>query len=87
MSGKFVGPVDLDVPVKFRDHRLNRSREIPPKAVGGSIFNGFFLDNFRLEVVSDVISSVAVAWSVWMSVPNLVSLGRTVLEIFEPISL
>ena len=37
--GKFVGPIVHDTPVKFRDPCLNRSREIPPKAV---IFDRFW---------------------------------------------
>ena len=45
-------------PVKFREPRLNRSREIPLEAVRCGIFDGFFRVNFRPEVVSDVISSV-----------------------------
>ena len=42
MSGGFVGPIVLDKCVKFRDPHLDRSREIPPEAVGGSIFDKFF---------------------------------------------
>ena len=37
ISGKFVGPVVLDKYVKYNDPSLNRSWEIPPKAVGGGI--------------------------------------------------
>ena len=36
--------VDAMVPnefVKCRDPHLNRSREIPPEAIGGGIFDGF----------------------------------------------
>ena len=37
--------------------RLNHSREIPPEAVCGGIFDRFFnFDNCQLEVVSDAIS-------------------------------
>ena len=60
MSGRFVRPIVLDKCVKFCDPCLNRSREIPPEAVGGSIFDSFYRDNFRLEAVSDVISSATV---------------------------
>ena len=36
--------------VKFRDPRLNRSREIPPEDVGGGIFDRFSsVVNFQLE--------------------------------------
>ena len=38
----FVGPVVPDKPVKSGDPRLNRSREIPPEATRGGIFDGFF---------------------------------------------
>ena len=44
---------------KFRDPCLNRSGEIPPEAVGNSIFDSFFRFNFRPEVDTDVISGVA----------------------------
>ena len=47
--------------VKSGDPHSSRSREIPLQAVGSSIFVSFFHDNFRPEVVSDVISSFAVA--------------------------
>ena len=58
--GASVGLIVPNKPVKFRDPRLNRFREIPPEAVGSGIFNSFFCDNVRLEVDSDVISGVAV---------------------------
>ena len=41
ISGMFVGPVVRDKSVKSHDPSLNRSREIPPEAVGGGIFNCF----------------------------------------------
>ena len=41
ISGIFVVPVVLDKHLKFHDPSLNRSREIPPVAVGGSIFDCF----------------------------------------------
>ena len=73
--------------VKFGDPRLNRSREIPPEAVGGGIFDGFLRDNFRQEITSDIISGVVVE-HVGMHVPVkfVVILGQTVLEIFEPLT-
>ena len=46
--------------VKFCDPCRNHSREIPPEAVGGGIFDGCFRDNFRPEVASDVISGANV---------------------------
>ena len=42
VSGRFMGPVVPDNPVKFGDPRLNHSRKIPPEAVYGGIFDGFF---------------------------------------------
>ena len=50
----------LDKCVKFRVSCLNRRREILQKALEGGIFDSFFRANFRPEVVSDVISGVAV---------------------------
>ena len=50
----------LDNPVKYRDPRLNLSREIPHIGVGGDIFDGYFQDKFLPEVVSDVTSGVVV---------------------------
>ena len=61
ISGIFVGPVVHDKRVKFRDHRLNRSREILPDAVGGGKFDRFLnFDNCQPGVASDVISGMAV---------------------------
>ena len=40
-SGRFVRPIVLDKRVKLRDPILNRSREIPPEAVGVGIFDSF----------------------------------------------
>ena len=34
-----------DERVKFRDPLLNCSREIPPEAIEGAIFDSFFVDN------------------------------------------
>ena len=42
ISSRFVEPIVRDPPVKFRDLRWNCSREIPPEAVGGGIFDCFF---------------------------------------------
>ena len=52
MSRKFLRPIVPDKGVKFRGTYLNRSREIPPKAVGSCSFDSFFRDNFRPEAVS-----------------------------------
>ena len=49
ISRGFVNPIVPCKPVKLRDPRLNLSREIS---------TAFFLDNFRSEVDSDVISGV-----------------------------
>ena len=57
--GIFVGPVVLDKAVKCCDPCSNCSRDIPPKAVGGGIFDSNFRGNFRSDVDSDVISGVA----------------------------
>ena len=75
------GPIVPDKPVKFRDSRSNLSREIPPEAVRGGIVDGFVQDNFRLEVISDVISGVVVD-----PTGVKVILGQTVLEIHEDTS-
>ena len=56
-SGRFVRLI-VPISVKFCDPCLNRSREFPPVALRGDIFN-IFCDNFRLEAVSDIISGVA----------------------------
>ena len=39
--GRFVTLAVPDKGVQFRDHRLNRSPEIRPEAVGGGIFDLF----------------------------------------------
>ena len=62
ISGRFVAPDCRNMPLKYRDPRLNRSREVPPEVVGGVIFGGFFRDDFRLEVVSDVMSGTGVEY-------------------------
>ena len=49
-----------DKTVRFRDPRLNRSRENGPQVVGYGIFHAFFVDNFRLKVASDDISGAVV---------------------------
>ena len=53
-------PFVLDKCVKFCGPSLNCSREIPPEAIGGGIYDSFFRYNFRLEADNDVISDVAV---------------------------
>ena len=56
-----MGPVVLDKPVKFRDLRLNRSREIPTEAVRCDIFDRCLsFDISQPEATSCVISGVAV---------------------------
>ena len=42
ISGRFMGPIGPDKNVKFDGHRTSDSREIPPEAIGGGIFDGFF---------------------------------------------
>ena len=43
ISGKFVGSVISDNRVKHGDPRINLSQEIPPEAVRGGCFDGFFV--------------------------------------------
>ena len=50
-----MGPIVPDEPVTFRVPHLNRSQEITHEAVIGGIFDGFIRDNFRREVVSNVM--------------------------------
>ena len=54
-----MGPLVLDKRVKFHDPGLNHSREMPPKAARGSVFDCFPL-YFRPEVDNDIISGMAV---------------------------
>ena len=42
MTTNVGGAIVPDKPEKYRDPRLNYSQEIPPEAVGGSIFHCFF---------------------------------------------
>ena len=51
ISSRFVRPISLDECVKFPAPSLNHSLQIPPKAVGGGIFD--FRCNFRPEVEND----------------------------------
>ena len=60
ISSVVVRPIIPDKYVKFRELRLNRSREIPSDAIGGGIYDAFLRDNVRPEVVSDVIPGAAV---------------------------
>ena len=60
ISGAFVGPFVLDKCLKCRDPSFNRSREIPPEAIGNGIFDSFFRYNSRPEENNDVVSGVAV---------------------------
>ena len=53
-------PIVRNKCVKFRDPRISRSREIPPEAVGGCIWDDFVRRNLRLKVVGNVISGLAV---------------------------
>ena len=41
ISGRFVGPIVPDMCEKFGEPHSNRSREIPPEAVGRGIFDSF----------------------------------------------
>ena len=59
ISGRFVGPRVLDKRVKYYDPRLNCSRDIPPEAVGGGIFDSPPC-NFHPEVDDDIVSGVTV---------------------------
>ena len=62
ISNNCTKPIISNECVKFIDSRLNRSPEIPPNAIRGGIFDCFFRINFRPEVVSGVISGVAVEY-------------------------
>ena len=54
-------PIIVDKCAKlFRDHCLNRSREILPEGVGCGIFDSYFRYNFRPEVDNDAVSGVHV---------------------------
>ena len=52
-------PIVPNKHVKFGGPHSNHSRQIPPEAVAGGIFN-ILGDYFRPDVNSDVISGVAV---------------------------
>ena len=54
ISGTFLGPIVCDKCAQFR------SREIPPEAVVGGIFESFVHYNLRPEVDNDVVSGMAV---------------------------
>ena len=43
ISGIFLGPIVLEQWVKFCDPNLNRSQEILPEVIRGSIFDSFLL--------------------------------------------
>ena len=55
-------PIVSNKGVKFGDLRLKHSREIPLLAVGYGIVDSFFCDNFRPDVVSDVLSGAAIGY-------------------------
>ena len=46
--------------VKVHGPSSNRSREIPPEAVGGGSFDSCFRHNLRPDVDNDVLSGMAV---------------------------
>ena len=46
-----MGSIVPDKRVKFRDPRLNRSREIPPEAVEGGIFSTFVISGVAVDNV------------------------------------
>ena len=61
ISGIVVRSIVNDKHEKFCDLRLNRSRQIPPEAIGGGIFDRFInFNNCQPEVSSDVMSGVVV---------------------------
>ena len=74
ISERFVRPIVIDNCEHFHDPCLSYSRgEIPPEAVRcGIYFRQCFRDNFRPEVVSAVMSGLAVEW---FSMDVLVKLG------------
>ena len=60
ISGVFMGPVVLNKCVKFNEPSFNRSRKIPPEAVGGGIFDCLSSTTSDWKQINDVISGVAV---------------------------
>ena len=74
ISGLFVGPVVLDKCVKLRDPSLNCSQEIPPQAIGGSIFDCFSPITSDQKQIMTLYPVWLLTMSVWMSVENLVIL-------------
>ena len=70
----------------MQQHRRPKN---PPEDIGRGIFDRqFFRDNFRLEGASDVISGADVGRTgMDVHVKNIVILGRTALEIIEPLTL
>ena len=60
ISGNRVGSIVHDKPVKFRDPSLNRSREIPPEAFGGCIF-----DRFSTSITANRTQPVT-SYPVWL---------------------
>ena len=84
----FVMLINPDKFVRFRDPRLNLCEESRPKASKAAFSTNFFRGNFRPEVASDVISGAAIMEEVGMDVRvNFDDIGRTVIEIFEPLTL
>ena len=72
-----MGPIIPDNCVKISDPCLNRSREIPPEAARGSIFDRFLnFDKCQQEGASDIISSL-VADPTSMKVPVKVRDSRS----------
>ena len=59
ISGTFVRTVVIDNFVKLGDPRLKRSREIPPEAVYGGIFDVFF-------AVTPNWNWLAMSYPVWL---------------------
>ena len=75
--GGFVQSIIPDKLVKFRDPRSNRSRDkFPPKPSEAAV-STVFRDNFRPEIVTDVISGTTVAYT---SVDVIVKRGDSGLK-------
>ena len=50
-------PIVAEKIVKFRDPRLNHSREFPPEAVGGGIFDILFAIGHHIRCVVDYVGT------------------------------
>ena len=73
VSGRFVRLAVLDKCIQFCDHRLNYSQETRPEAVGGGIFDRFFLTSINADWKQ--LATGLSNRSAWMSLQYLVVVG------------